>query len=121
MFDSSEKSGKLFEFTLGKKQVIPGFEKGVEGMKVGEKKNIVIPPEEAYGEYKEDLRKSFPVTAFSEKVQQGDLVNLVYEDGREAVARAVLVADDAILVDFNHPLAGKTLHFEITLEEIVGS
>ena len=76
-------------------------------------------PAEAYGEHRDDLVKPYPVTSFSEKVNKGDLVNLVREDGREQVARAVLVADDAILVDFNHPLAGKTLHFKITLKEIV--
>ena len=119
IFDSTEKSGKLFEFTLGKKQVLTGFENAVTGLKVGETKEIPLTPAEAYGEHRDDLVKPYPVTSFSEKVNKGDLVNLVREDGREQVARAVLVADDAILVDFNHPLAGKTLHFKITLEEIV--
>ena len=119
VFDSSAGREPL-EFTLGAGQVIPGFEKAVFGMKVGEKKTATIPVEEAYGPYRDDMvaeisREKLPSDVTPEVGQQ---LVVRQPDGREIVVTITEVSDETVTVDANHPLAGKDLMFEIELVNI---
>lgn len=106
-------------FTVGSGQVIQGFDQGVVGMKVGEEKNLTIPPEEAYGEYDEARILAIPieelnVTNRSELPEAGQTITDMY--GRSFKVTAV--NDTHITIDTNHELSGKTLIFNIKLVSI---
>ncbi|HZJ19050.1 MAG TPA: peptidylprolyl isomerase [Pricia sp.] len=121
VFDSSVERGEPLKFTMGQGELIPGFEKGLIDMKVKEKKTINIPKEDAYGATKEELVQEVPKNQLPEdikpevgmglvsKTQNGEDINLVVKD----------VKEDTIVVDGNHPLAGKDLTFELEVVEIM--
>ena len=121
VFDSSEGRAPL-EFTLGAGQVIPGFDRAVEGMEPGETQRVEIPAAEAYGPHREEMTLSVSPDQFPEEMDPalGQQLQLSQPDGQSVVVRVTEIADDAVTLDANHELAGKDLTFEITLEEIVG-
>ena len=119
VFDTSEGREPL-NFTLGAGQVIPGFEQAVLGMKVGESKNVTIPVDEAYGEYNDTLvvvvnRENLTNIPNPEVGQQ---LYGSQTDGTTITGTITNVTDTTITVDFNPPLAGKNLTFEIKLISI---
>ena len=114
VFDTS-KDGQPLIFTTGTEKVIPGFEKAVIGMEVGEKKNVRIPPEEAYGPQNEGLVLVFKKNDFSNKINfsVGEQLKIRLKD-RDPIKVIVADMDDyTVTLDANHPLAGKTLIFDI--------
>ena len=118
-FDTSV-GGEPLEFTLGAGQMIPGFEKAVYGLKIGESKTVTIPAEEAYGPQRDDLimvieREQLPADLDPKVDQQ---LQMQQTDGRTAVVIVTDVSETTITVDANHPLAGEDLTFEIELVEI---
>ena len=117
VFDTSEGKEPL-EFKLGEGRVILGFEKAVIDMAVGEEKEIKIPPKEAYGERNEESVRDFPRDKFPENVMKGTVVALTSPEGKKIFARVKNVNDKEVKIDFNHPLAGKTLNFKIKLVKI---
>ena len=119
-FDSSAGNDPL-EFELGAGRVIPGFEETVLGMEPGDTRSVTIPPEQAYGEVRDDMKLTFGKENLPEGFapEEGQHVQLRTEDGTPVPARVVDVADETVTVDANHPLAGKTLNFDIELVEIV--
>ncbi len=121
VFDSSEGREPL-EFTLGVGQVIPGFDRAVAGMAPGETQTVEIPAEEAYGPSREEMMLSVSPDQFPEGMdpELGQQLQLSQPDGQAVVVRVTEIEDDAVTLDANHPLAGKDLTFEITLDEIVG-
>lgn len=121
-FDTSEGREPL-EFALGEGQVIPGFDKAVEGMAVGDSKSVSIPPAEAYGDKHEQLVQDVPKSALPDNVdpEVGLRLQSQAPDGQVINLVVTAVADDSITVDGNHPLAGQTLEFEIDLVEIVSA
>jgi len=120
VFDSSAGREPL-EFTLGAGQLIPGFEEAVLGMKVGEKKTVTIPPDEAYGPHVEGMTVELPREDLpGDKVPEiGDRLVVSRADGSQAIVSIVSVSDNVVVVDTNHPLAGKDLTFEIELLKIL--
>ena len=119
VFDSSEGEEPL-EFTLGSGQVIPGFEQAVEGMQPGEKKEVKIPSDEAYGAHNDEWvlvvdRENFPEHIEPEPGQQLELS----QNGQSFTVTVTEVSDDSVTLDANHPLAGKDLTFALELVEIV--
>ncbi len=119
IFDSSVGRTPL-EFTLGSGQLIPGFEKAVLGMKVGEKKTVTIPANEAYGPYRDNLvmeisRGQLP-SGMTPQIGQG--LQSTQDDGSILIATITKVTDTTVTIDANHPLAGKDLTFEIELLKI---
>jgi len=119
-FDSSVGKEPL-EFTLGSSQVIAGFDKGVTGMKAGEKKTVTIPAAEAYGLYRDDLvftieRSQLP-TNITPAV--GMRLQMLQQDGSNAVVTIKELTNATVTLDANHELAGKDLTFELELVEIV--
>lgn len=121
IFDSSEGSEPL-EFKLGGDQVIPGFEKAVLGMNTGDKKNVTIGPDDAYGEHYDALVLVMPRENFPQDIapEIGMHLHLVDENQQSMPVMVTEITDDTITLDANHPLAGMPLVFEIELLEIVG-
>jgi peptidylprolyl isomerase len=119
VFDTSVGREPL-EFTLGKGEIIPGFEKAVLGMKVGEKKTVTIPVNEAYGPRRDDLIFEIPREELRSGVtpQVGMQLQQTGGDGSVIVATITKVSDTTITLDANPPLAGKDLTFEIELVKI---
>jgi len=112
------KEDEPFEFTLGSGELIPGFDKGIVGMKVGQTKTITVPPEEAFGPRREELvfdleRSDFPVTPVT-----GQELHIRRRSGDLLKVTVAGVDEDTVTLDANHPLAGNTLFFEVKLVEI---
>ncbi|MGL5255112.1 MAG: FKBP-type peptidyl-prolyl cis-trans isomerase [Brevinema sp.] len=109
VFDSSEGREPL-EFVLGAGHVIPGFDNAVEGMEVGEKKTVNIPSDQAYGKVQENATVEIPV---------GQRLVLLHPETGEPMPVTIVKAEKGMLtLDGNHPLAGKDLTFELSLEEV---
>ena len=119
-FDSSEGRDPL-EFALGSGNVIPGFENAVEGMAVGDKKSVTIPPEEAYGPRHEQLIQEVPRNRLPDGMTPtvGMDLQSQNENGQVMQFSVTAVDEESITVDGNHPLAGKALSFDVELVEIV--
>lgn len=119
VFDSSRDREPL-EFEVGGGQVIPGFDQAVEGLVVGENREVRLEPEQAYGEPREDLivevaRSRFPDDS---EPQLGQQIRVQVAPDQNHVARITDVAEDRITLDLNHPLAGHALNFDVQLVEI---
>jgi len=120
-FDSSNGREPL-EFEIGSGSVIKGFDEGVSGMKVGEKKTINIPVDEAYGERSDDMLIEFPKDRFPKDMEIKEGMQLMMSNGSGQNIPVIVteIKDDAVILDANHPLAGEDLIFDIELIEIVG-
>jgi len=116
LFDQSEGRDPL-AFTAGLGQVIPGFERAVIGLEPGETVTVTIEPVDAYGPHHAELRHAVTLADFASTPYIGGEVNLVSPEGDEMPGRIVSIEGDDVTIDFNHPLAGETLVFEITLVE----
>ena len=119
-FDSSEGREPL-EFTVGSGQVIKGFDDGVTGMQLGDKKTVEINVEDAYGEKSEDMIIEFPKEQFPGDMtpEIGQQLMMSNGSGQSFPVTIMEVRDDSVLLDANHPLAGQDLIFDIELVEIV--
>ncbi len=119
-FDSSEGRDPL-EFTIGSGQIIPGLDAELPGMTVGEKKEVTIPPEQAYGHPNPDAQQRFPRDQIPADipVDVGAQLQMSTPDGRTIPVRVAEVTETEVLLDANHPLAGKELTFAFELVEIV--
>ena len=119
-FDSSRARGETMSFTVGSGQLIAGFDQAVNGMTVGETKNITLPPAEAYGDIQEGLTTTVSHTAFPTDYNfvVGQQVMGQNEAGAPVVATISEVLDTEVILDMNHPMAGKTLNFSIELVSI---
>lgn len=121
IFDSSEQHDELLEFTVGEGQLIAGFENAVLGMEVGEEKEIVLQPLEAYGERKRELFAKIPREKLPAQPapQIGMMLYVNQPSGQRLEVPIVEVAISDVTIDLNHPLAGKVLHFKIKVVEKV--
>jgi FKBP-type peptidyl-prolyl cis-trans isomerase 2 len=118
-FDSSEGREPL-EFKVGSGQVIKGFDDGVTGMEVGEKKTINIPVDEAYGAKNEEMVVNFPRTNFPEDLnpEVGMQLNMTNGSGQVIPVVIMEVGEEEVILDANHPLAGQDLIFDLELVSI---
>jgi FKBP-type peptidyl-prolyl cis-trans isomerase 2 len=102
---------------IGAKQVIEGFEKALLGMKKSEEKEVTIPPEEGYGNFDSSLVQNIPMASFKSvniSPQIGQLLNT-----EAGICKVTKISPSDVEVDFNSPMAGKTLVFELKVEEII--
>ena len=119
-FDSSAGRSPL-EFTVGSGSVIKGFDDGVQGMSVGDKKTIEIPILHAYGPEDPSMIIEFPVDRLPEdlKPEVGMQLNMNNAEGQQFPVVITEVNDQNIILNANHPLAGKDLIFDLELVEIL--
>jgi peptidylprolyl isomerase len=120
-FDSSEGRDPL-EFEVGSGMVIKGFDDGVVGMEVGDKRTLEIPADEAYGDKNPDMLVEFPKEQFPEdmKPEVGMRLNMTNGGGQVIPVVITEVKDESVILDANHPLAGEDLVFDIELVDISG-
>ena len=114
-FDSSRARGETIAFQVGSGQMISGFDLAVADMSVGETKTIRLEPAEAYGDKREDLVQTFPQSIFPEgfEFKAGAVVKGQHPSGAPLLAKIQSTTDDSVVLDFNHPMAGMCLNFEI--------
>lgn len=110
-----------FEFTIGEKNMLPGFENAVIGMQKGNTKTITLSQEEAYGSHKKELVHVMDRSSFPQEInlEIGKRLQVRTQDEKYGIVTIKDVTDDSIVIDENDPLAGKTLTFKIELVEII--
>lgn len=110
---------KPFAYLHGGKQIVPGLEKALEGMVVGDKKEVTVSPEEGYGELIPGLKMDVERSNFPKdmKLQTGMQFSAEVS-GNDRVFTVTGIEEDKVQVDANHPLAGQTLHFAVEVVEI---
>lgn len=117
---SSGEDGEPIVYVHGYGMLVPGLEAGVVGLTVGEEKEVVVAPEAGFGEHDGELvlevdRSELPRP---KEVKVGDEMVAESPEGEEAIMRVVEVKDDAVVVDANHPLAGKILRYKVKVREV---
>lgn len=119
VFDSSEGRDPL-EFAVGSGMIIPGLDKAIPGMVVGDKKVVNVPCLEAYGEMNPDARQAVPRDQFPDNIpmEVGTQLQMQGPDGQAMVVRIAEVAETEVTLDGNHALAGKDLTFAIEMVAI---
>jgi FKBP-type peptidyl-prolyl cis-trans isomerase 2 len=119
-FDNSRQRGSPISFLLGEGRVIKGFEKAVEGMETSEKKTITLPPEQAYGPINPEAVIEVPKGRFPDEfvfVKDG-FVRSFGKNGRPVFGKITDIKEESVVLDVNHPLAGKQLTFELELIQV---
>ena len=121
VFDTSHTRGEPMTFQVGSGQLIPGFDQALPGMTVGETKNVQLTPDQGYGPRVGDAVQEVPKTSFPSDFdfQEGQTIAAVNPDGTTFPAIVERVGDSTVVVDMNHPMAGKNLNFEIELVNIL--
>ncbi|MCF7804073.1 MAG: peptidylprolyl isomerase [Candidatus Marinimicrobia bacterium] len=117
--DSSDERGPL-EFVVGEGKILPALEKELIGMEVGEEKTVTLKAEDAYGEYDDEAVTEVPRNKFpeDEEIKPGMEFVAQVPDQEERVVKVKNVSSDAVTIDFNHPLAGKKLKFNVFVQEV---
>ena len=117
--DSSEGQDPL-QFLVGYGNIISGLEREMMGMKVGDSKDVVVPAADAYGEYDEEAFIEVPRDQFPKDMPVEEGLELTVRDdtGQSRYARIDAVEGDNVTLNFNHPLAGKELHFNVKVVNI---
>jgi FKBP-type peptidyl-prolyl cis-trans isomerase 2 len=120
VFDSNIEQGSLLEFEVGGGQVIKGFDDAILGMQEGEEKQFSISPVDAYGEHDPTLIQKVPKEIFPSDAElvPGLLFEAGLPTGEKVPATITSIEEGIVLVDLNHPLAGKRLNFKIKLSAI---
>ena len=121
VFDNSKSHDKPFQFIVGSGQVIPGFDKAVIGMKLMEQKKITLQPTEAYGEINQKLTHKVLRSGLPPEPEPKPGMGLMMGGGPEGSTRRAMITEVTkkhIVIDMNHPLAGKSLTFKIKLIKI---
>ena len=118
-FDTTDGRDPM-EFKLGAGQVIAGFDQAVVGMALGEVKQIVLTPEDAYGEHDPSIVDTVPRHAIPKEINlaEGLVLEATGKDGEKFGFTVVDFDEETVTLDANHPLAGETLNFDIELVEI---
>lgn len=122
VFDSSQGRDPL-EFTVGSGQIIPGLDKAIPGMVAGDKKVVNIPCAEAYGEADENARQAVPRAQIPDHipVDPGTQLQMQAPNGHVVPVVVISADENEVVLDANHPLAGKDLTFDFELVEIVAA
>ena len=120
VIDSSEENAPL-EYLHGYKNIIPGLENELTGMTIGEKKQVTVLPEQAYGVRDPESVAEYPKDTFPEslKLEVGEPIAMRdSESGESFQAYITEIHDETIMLDFNHPLAGETLFFKVKIADL---
>jgi FKBP-type peptidyl-prolyl cis-trans isomerase SlyD len=112
-------AGDPLGFLFGTGQIIPGLEKALEGMEAGQSANVTVPPADGYGESKTELMRDLPRDNFPEELELEPGMGFEAKGPHGPVTfRIREVQEDSVVADFNHPLAGQQLHFDVTVAEV---
>lgn len=116
----STKEEEPLDVELGQKQLLPDLEKELVGMKEGEEKSIELEPEQAFGDIQEDAITDIPRQniKLDENIQEGMYIDLTDENEQNFRGLVKELSDDNVKIDFNHPLAGKKLTFNVEVVEV---
>ncbi len=116
VIDSSSESEPM-QYLQGHQNIIPGLESEMEGMKIGESKDVVVSPAEGYGELDDEAFIEVPKNQFPEHipVEVGTELQVENEEGQPVYARIDKIENNIVTLNFNHPLAGKELNFTVTV------
>ena len=118
VFDSS-KGGEPLEYVHGSGQIIPGLERTLEGLKPGDQQKTHVGPDDAYGAIHPQAIMQVPRDQIPEgTVETGMILSARNAEGQNMQGVVIEVSEDAVTVDFNHPLAGKELYFEVTIMDV---
>lgn len=120
VFDKSENQ-KPLEFVQGHGQIIPGLESALYGMQIGEEKSVVVSPAEGYGEYDKENMDAMPRQSFPEDLELEVGKGLRFRDkgtGEVFTGYVAELDEDKAIMDFNHPLAGETLYFQVRIVDL---
>lgn len=117
--DSSEERGPL-QYTHGEGRIIPGLSKQLEGLRIGDEKVIEVPPEEAYGPVNQDAFREVPRTSLPADLEPkvGMYLQMQGPEGQILPVKIAEVKESSVVLDLNHPLAGKTLNFHVKIVDI---
>lgn len=120
VFDSTEKHGEPLEFEVGSGQLIPGFDNAVVGMDKGDEKEIMLEPDDAYGDHNPELMKKVPREQLpkNEELKPGMMLMLTLPNGMQFTAVVSEIDEENVTIDLNHPLAGKKLNFKIKIVDV---
>lgn len=111
--------GNPLVFMFGKGQIIPGLENGIAHMSMGEKGDVMVKAADAYGDYNEEAQQELPREQFAGiDLNPGMTLYGQGEDGGTVQVTVKEVKDDNVIIDFNHPLAGKDLMFTVTINVV---
>jgi FKBP-type peptidyl-prolyl cis-trans isomerase SlyD len=119
LIDSSDGHEPL-RYLHGVGGIIPGLEQALEDLSVGDEFAVVIAPADAYGELEDGMRSEVPRTQFDDvdDLELGMQFRVPTDEGDHQVVTVVEISDEAVTIDGNHPLAGATLHFEVTVRDV---
>jgi FKBP-type peptidyl-prolyl cis-trans isomerase SlyD len=111
--------GAPLVFMFGKGQIIPGLENGIVNMNAGDKADVLVEPADAYGEYNDDSTQEVPADQFAGiQLEIGMTLYGQAEDGGTTQVTVKEFGGDTVTIDFNHPLAGKTLMFTVSVNSV---
>jgi len=115
----SNVGGAPLVFMYGKGQIIPGLEDGIKNMTIGEKRDVLVKPEDAYGELNPEAQQEVPKDQFAGiELEIGMTLYGQGEDGGTVQVIVKEIGEETVIIDFNHPLAGKNLMFTVTLNNV---
>jgi FKBP-type peptidyl-prolyl cis-trans isomerase 2 len=119
ILESSEKTGPI-DIVYGVGSIVPGLEREMIGMKIGDKKNVTVSPAEAYGERSDEAVGNVPRDSFPKEpaLEVGMMFNMRKQDGQILFATIMEIMEEELKMDFNHPLAGETLKFDIEIKDV---
>lgn len=119
LVDESEPGDPLV-YLHGHDEIVPGLERALEGKKAGDKLQVVVKPEDGYGEYDPESVEEVPRSELPEDLElvAGETITGTDPDGDEMDFLIKEVKKDTVVLDFNDPMAGKTLHFDVTVREV---
>ena len=119
---------KVFESTKGKRpliyvqgkgQIMPALEKELKGMSIGDKKSIIIEPKDGYGEPKKEFITEVPLASLPpDSAKEDEMLTVTGKSGKPVTCRVSAIKGDKAVLDFNHPLAGKTLRYRVEIIDI---
>lgn len=114
-----ESHGEPIVYLHGAGQLIPGLEKGMEWMSIGEERDITVSPEDAFGQIDENAIQEIPKSAVGDHpIEVGMKFYADFGEGYNVPFYVKEVKDESVVIDFNHPLAGETLYFHVKVVDI---
>ncbi|MCF7873377.1 MAG: peptidylprolyl isomerase [Candidatus Omnitrophica bacterium] len=117
--DSSKERGPL-TYTHGEGKIIPGLATELKGMKAGEQATVKVEPKEAYGQKNPEALKEVPKSSLPKDLEPkvGMMLQMQGPQGQAVPVKVAEVKDEVVVLDLNHPLAGKTLNFDVTVVSV---